>query len=462
MSTLLVKNADMVITMDAKRRKIPSGGIFVRDNIIEQVDETSALPATADRVIDAHGMVVLPGFVNTHHHFFQSLFRAVPGAQDQGLFDWLVRLFPIYGEITDEAVHISTLTALAEMILSGCTTSSDHLYVFTNDVSLDAQVRAAEEIGVRMHATRGSLSLGRREGGLPPDNIVQTDDQILSDCQRVIEVLHDPEPFSMCRIGLAPCTPFSVTKDLMRETAALARAHKQVRLHTHVAETMDEEVYCLREFGQRPAAYMEELGWVGSDVWWAHSIFLNSEEIRMAADTGTGIAHCPSSNMRLGSGICKVREMLDAGVNVGIGVDGSASNDCGHTIGEVRNAMLLQRVQNGPAAFTVEEALQLATLGGAAVLGRDEIGSLEANKAADFIGVSTQTLNMAGGAVHDPMAALLLCHVEKVDFSIINGKVIVEDGQLKTIDLARLITRHNELAREFVGLHPEADHFKLV
>lgn len=462
MSTLLIKNADVVITMDAKRRKISNGGIFVCDNVIEQVDETSALPATADKVIDARGRVVLPGLVNTHHHFFQSLFRAVPGAQDHGLFDWLVRLFPIYGEITDEAVHISTLTALAEMILSGCTTSSDHLYVFTNDVSLDAQVRAAGEIGIRMHATRGSMSLGRSDGGLPPDNIVQTDDQILTDCQRVIDAFHDPEPFSMRRIGLAPCTPFSVTKDLMRETAALARTHKHVRLHTHVAETMDEEVYCLREFGQRPAAYMEELDWVGSDVWWAHSIFLNSDEIRMAAETGTGIAHCPSSNMRLGSGICKVREMLDAGVNVGIGVDGSASNDCGHTIGEARNAMLLQRVQNGPAAFTVEEALQLATLGGAAVLGRDEIGSLEIGKAADFIGVSTQTLGMAGGAVNDPMAALLLCHVEKVDFSIINGKVVVEDGELKTIDLAQLITRHNELAREFVGRHPEAERFKLV
>ena len=462
MSTLLIKNADVVITMDAKRRKISDGGIFVRDNVIEQVDKTAALPAAADTVIDARGRIVLPGLVNTHHHFFQSLFRAVPGAQDHGLFDWLVRLFPIYGEITDEAVHISTLTALAEMILSGCTTSSDHLYVFTNDVSLDAQVRAAGEIGIRMHATRGSMSLGRSDGGLPPDNIVQTDDQILTDCQRVIDAFHDPEPFSMRRIGLAPCTPFSVTKDLMRETAALARAHKHVRLHTHVAETMDEEVYCLREFGQRPAAYMEELDWVGSDVWWAHSIFLNSDEIRMAAATGTGVAHCPSSNMRLGSGICKVREMLDAGVNVGIGVDGSASNDCGHTIGEARNAMLLQRVQNGPAAFTVEEALQLATLGGAAVLGREEIGSLETGKAADIIGVSTQTLGMAGGAVHDPMAALLLCHVEKVDFSIINGKVVVEDGELKTIDLARLITRHNELAQEFVGRHPEAERFKLV
>ncbi len=462
MGSLLIKNADVVITMNEKRSKIFNGGIFVRDNVIEQVGETPALPASADKVIDARGMVVLPGLVNTHHHFFQSLFRAVPGAQDHGLFDWLVRLFPIYGEITDEAVHISSLTAMAEMILSGCTTSSDHLYVFTNDVSLDAQIRAAEEIGMRIHATRGSMSLGRSEGGLPPDNMVQTDEEILTDCQRVIDTFHDPEPFSMRRIGLAPCTAFSVTLDLMRETAALARAHKQVRLHTHVAETMDEEVFCLREFGQRPAELMQELGWVGPDVWWAHSVFLNSDEIKMAAETGTGVAHCPTSNMRLGSGICAVREMLDAGVNVGIGVDGSASNDCGHAITEARNAMLLQRVQNGAAAFSVEEALQLATLGGAAVLGRDEIGSLETGKAADFIGVNTRTLSMAGGAVHDPVAALLLCHVEKVDFSIINGKPVVENGELSTIDLDSLITRHNELAQEFVGRHPEVERFKLV
>jgi cytosine/adenosine deaminase-related metal-dependent hydrolase len=462
MTTLLVKNADLVITLDDRRRKIPGGGLFVRDNVIEQVGPTGELPTAADEVLDARGLAVLPGLVNTHHHFFQSLFRAVPGAQDHGLFDWLVRLFPIYGEITEEAVYISGLTAMAEMILSGCTTSSNHLYLYPGSTTLDAEVRAAREIGLRFHATRGAMSLGRSRGGLTPDNLVQSDDDILRDCQRVIETHHDPSPFSMLRIGLAPCTPFTVTKELMRETARLARSYPNVGLHTHVAETMDEEVYCLREFNQRPVEYMVELGWVGSDVWWAHTIFVNRDEIRLLAETGTGVAHCPSSNMRLGSGICPVREMLDAGVKVGIGVDGSASNDCGHVINEARSAVLLQRVKNGPAAFTVQEGLELATLGGASVLGRPEIGSLAPGKAADFIGVNLHTLSMAGGAVHDPLAALLLCRVDRVELSVINGKIVVRTGELLTVDLDKLIARHNQLAAEMVGRHPEPERFKLV
>lgn len=463
MSTLLIKNANIVITMDDQRRKIRGGGLLVRDNIIEQVGSTDELPQDADEVIDATGMAILPGLVNTHHHFFQSLFRAVPGAQDQGLFDWLVRLFPIYGEVTVEAVSIASLTAMAEMILSGCTTSSDHLYLYPNSSTLDVQVEAAREIGMRFHAMRGAMSLGRSQGGLSPDPLVQTDDEILRDCQRVIETLHDPEPFSMIRVGLAPCTPFTVTKNLMRETAKLARSHKSVRLHTHVAETMDEEVYCLREFNQRPVEYMVELGWVGPDVWWAHAIVLNRDEIKLLAETGTGVAHCPSSNMRLGSGICPVREMLDAGVKVAIGVDGSASNDTGHVFNEARTAMLLQRVKNGAGAFSIEEGLELVTLGGAAVLGREtEIGSLAAGKAADFIGVNLNTLSMAGGAVHDPAAALLLCRVDRVDLSVINGRVIVRSGELLTIDLNQLITRHNELAAAMVARHPVPERFKLV
>lgn len=463
MSTLLVKNASTLITLDRQRRRLRNAGLFVRDNLIEQIGVSEELPSTADEVIDATGLAILPGLVNTHHHFFQSLFRAVPGAQDHGLFDWLVRLLPIYGELTDEAVYISTLTATAEMILSGCTTSSDHLYLYPNDSTLDAQIRAVREIGLRFQATRGSLSLGRSKGGLPPDHVVEDEDDILADSQRVIESYHDPETFSMLRVGLAPCTPFTNTKQLMRESARLARSYKNVRLHTHVAETMDEEIYCLREFNQRPAAYMEEVGWVGPDVWWAHSIFVNSDEIKMLAETGTGVAHCPSSNMRLGSGICPVREMLDAGVKVGIGVDGSASNDTGHVITEARNAILLQRVKNGPAAFSVEEGLELATLGGAAVLGREaEIGSLAVGKAADFIGVNLNTLAMAGGAVHDPLAALLLCRVDRVDLSVINGKIVVRNGELLTVDLGHLIARHNALAAEFVGRHPEPERFKLV
>ncbi|MFT7220079.1 MAG: 8-oxoguanine deaminase [Candidatus Azotimanducaceae bacterium] len=462
MSTLLISHSDAVITQDAAHRIIRDGSIFVRDNIIEAVGPAATLPATADVVIDARGLILLPGLVNTHHHFFQSLFRAVPGAQDQGLFDWLVRLFPIYGEITNEAVYVSSMTAMAEMILSGCTTSSDHLYLYPNGSTLDAQVQAADDIGIRLHATRGSMSLGRSRGGLPPDSIVQNDDVILEDSQRLIDTFHDPSDFSMCRIGLAPCTPFSVTKDLMRETARLARSHKRVRLHTHVAETLDEEVYCEREFGQRPVAYMEEVGWLGPDVWWAHTIHVNKDEIRQLAESGTGVAHCPSSNMRLGSGICPVRDMLDAGVNVGIGVDGSASNDCGHLIGEVRNALLLQRVAGGAGAFSTVEALELATVGGARVLGRPELGRLQPGLAADFIGVSSQTLQMAGGAVHDPLAALLLCHVDRVALSVINGRVIVKQGELLTVDLDRLIERHNTLAAEYVSRHPVPERFSLV
>jgi cytosine/adenosine deaminase-related metal-dependent hydrolase len=455
MGTLLVKNARILITMDGQGRKIRDGGLYVRDHLIEQIGPSEALPSEADVILDARDLAVLPGLVNTHHHFFQSLFRAVPGAQDQGLFDWLTRLFPIYAEVTEEAIYIASLVAMAELLFSGCTTSSDHPYLYPTSATIDVQVRAAQAIGMRFHAARGAMSLGRSRGGLTPDNLVQTEDEILKDCQRVIEAYHDPEPFAMTRIGVAPCTPFTVTKGLMVETARLARSYRNVSLHTHVAETRDEEVYCLSHFNQRPAEYMQELGWVGPDVWWAHSIFLNQDEIRMLADTGTGVAHCPSSNMRLGSGICPVREMLDAGVKVSIGVDGSASNDTGHILNEARTAVLLQRVKSGAGAFSIQEGLELGTRGGASVLGRDrEIGSLEVGKAADFIGVNLDTLNMAGGAVHDPLAALLLCRVDRVDFSVIHGKVILKDGRLLTVDVDRLIERHNTLAREFLARHP--------
>jgi cytosine/adenosine deaminase-related metal-dependent hydrolase len=386
----------------------------------------------------------------------------VPGSQNEELFDWLVRLYPIWGELTDEAVYISTLTAMAEMILSGCTTSSDHLYLYPNNSTLDAQVRAAREIGMRFHVTRGSMSLGRSKGGLPPDHVVQEEDEILKDCQRVIETFHDPRPYAMVRVALAPCSPFSVTSTLMREAARLARAYDRVMLHTHVAETRDEEAFCMKLFGLRPAAYMQSVDWVGPDVWWAHSIFVDAGEIKMLAETGTGVAHCPSSNMRLGSGICPVREMLDAGVKVGLGVDGSASNDSSHVFTEARQALLLQRVKGGASIFSVQEALELASKGGAAVLGRDEIGSLQPGKAADFVGVNLNTLSMAGGAVHDPLAALLLCTIDRVDLSVINGKVVVQDGKLLTLDLGRLVERHNQIAAEIVSRHPTPERFKLV
>ncbi|MEJ2709664.1 MAG: 8-oxoguanine deaminase [Anaerolineales bacterium] len=449
MSTLLVKDAHTILTMDHNRRRL-QGGIFVRDQRIEQIGPMAEMPAEADTVIEARDLIILPGLVNTHHHFFQSLFRAVPAGLNHGLFNWLDALFPYFGAITSEAIYISSLTAMAELILSGCTTSSDHPYIFPQQNSIDLQLKAAQEIGIRFHLMRGAMSLGRSSGGLVPDRLVQSEPEILEDCRRLIETYHDPRPYSMMRVGLAPCTPFAVSKNLMRATADLARSYSQVRLHTHVAETRDEEAYCLQEFNQRPAEYMLEQGWVGPDVWWAHSIYLNRDEIELLAKTGTGVAHCPSSNMRLGSGICAVNEMLARGVKVGLGVDGSASNDSGHLLNEARTAVLLQRAKYGAEAFPIEQGLEMATLGGAAILGREEIGSLEPGKAADFIGVNANSLSLAGGAVHDPLAALLLCQVAGVDLSVINGRAIVQAGKLLTIDLEALIARHNRLAAEFV------------
>jgi 8-oxoguanine deaminase len=448
MSTLLVKNASLLVTMNDDRRRIPDGGMFVRDNVIEQVGPTAELPAVADRVIDAGGMIVLPGLVNTHHHLYQTLTRAVPAAQDVPLFKWLKTLYPIWAGLTSEAVYTSALVGLAELMLSGCTTASDHLYIYPNDCRIDDEIRAAQEIGVRFQPCRGSMSLGESKGGLPPDSVVEDEDFILKDTQRAIETYHDPEPYAMLRIAVAPCSPFSVTPDLMREAAALARSYG-VRLHTHLAETLDEERFCLRQFGHRPVGYAEELGWVGDDVWHVHCVHLNGEEIALFAETGTGVCHCPSSNMRLASGIAPVRAYLDSGVAVGLGVDGSASNDSSHLLAEARMALLLQRVPGNPVGLSAEEALWLATRGGAQVLGRDDIGELAPGKAADFIGLRLDRLDYAG-ALHDPLAALVFCTPQRVDLSVINGRTVVEDGQLLTVDLGPVIERHNRISRELV------------
>jgi len=448
MSTLLLKNAALLVTMDEERRRIEGGGIFVRDSIIQAVGPTAELPREADRVLDASGMIVLPGLVNTHHHLYQTLTRALPAVQNVGLFDWLRTLYPIWAELTGEAVYVSALVGLAELVLSGCTTTSDHLYIFPNDVTLGDEIRAARELGIRFHPSRGGMSLGQSQGGLPPDRVVQSEEEILADCERVIEKYHDPTPYSMCRVVLAPCSPFSVTPELMREAAKLAREHG-VRLHTHLAETKDEERFCLEKFGCRPLAYMERLGWVGEDVWYAHAIHLNEEEIGLLAETGTGVAHCPTSNMRLGSGIAPIREMLDAGVKVGLAVDGSASNDSSHMLAEARMAMLLQRVRGGAGALSAQEALEMATLDGAKVLGRDDIGSLEVGKAADFIAINLNRLEYAG-ALHDPLAALVFCAPVNVDLSVINGEVVVEGGRIAGLDLENVIARHNELSRRMI------------
>jgi len=460
MATLLVKNAEILVTMDDHRREIPGGGLFARDGFIEQVGLTSEMPATADVVLDLSGHVVLPGLVNTHHHFYQTLTRAVPAAQNANLFNWLVTLYPIWARMTPEDIFISTQTALAELALSGCTTASDHLYLFPNGSKLDDEIAGAKEVGLRLHAARGSMSLGQSKGGLPPDSVVDHEDHILADCERLIQRYHDPAPGAMLRIVLAPCSPFSVTADLMRQSVDLARRYN-VHLHTHLAETQDEEVFCLEKFGHRPVGYMQSLGWVGNDVWFAHAVHINQGEVGVLAHEGCGVAHCPSSNMRLASGIAPIWEYLQAGVRVGLGVDGSASNDTSDLMMEARMAMLLARLRAGVEGaslstnvslplLTARQALELATRGGAAVLGRTDIGSLEPGKCADFIGVDIHTLPYAG-ALHDPVAAILLAQFKGVDLNVVHGRVIVENGHLTTIDVRNLVEKHNQAARRLIA-----------
>ncbi len=449
MGTLLLRDARLLVTMDERRQKIPGGGIFVRDNVVEAVGLTEELPTEADRIIDASRLVVMPGLVNTHHHLYQTLTRALPAVENAELFDWLVYLYPVWAELTAEAVYHSALIGLAELLLSGCTTACDHLYLVPHDARHDDEIWAARELGIRFHPCRGSMSLGRSQGGLPPDSVVQTEEEILVDCERLFQLYHDPEPYSMLRLVVAPCSPFSVTGESLVRSAAWAREH-DLTLHTHVAETLDEEEFCLEEFGCRPVEYMRRQDWVGPDVWYAHAIHLNEQEIALMAETDTGVAHCPSSNMRLGSGIAPVREYLDAGVRVGLGVDGSASNDSSHMLAEARMALLLQRVTKGTSALTVDEALELGTLGGAKVLGRQELGSLAPGKAADFIGVDLDRLEYAGAACHDPMGSLILCTPPTVDLSVVDGHIVVEDGQIPNFDLERAIAHQNELALEMV------------
>ena len=449
MTTLLVRNARVVATLDDELREYPDGGVFCRDGVIEAVGPSDTLPETADRVIEAHDMLIMPGLVNTHHHLFQSLTRALPKVQDAKLFNWLRGLYPIWRNITPEMIHASARLALAELLLSGCTTVADHLYLYPEGCRIDDEIAAAQSLGVRFHPTRGSMSVGESQGGLPPDEIVEDEATILRDTARAIETFHQPERFGMCRIAVAPCAPFNVSEDLMRESAALARQHG-VRLHTHIAETLDEEAYTLRRVGMRPIRYMEHLDWLGPDVWWAHVVWPDEDEIALLAETGTGVAHCPSSNMRLGSGIAPIREYIDAGVKVGLAVDGSSSNDSGHMFAEARMALLLQRVTKGADALTAREALRLATSGGAAVLGRDDVGVLAPNMAADLIGIDLNQLGLAG-AGSDPLAATLFCDPPSVDLSVINGQVVVEAGRLMTGDLQEIVATQNRQSAELLG-----------
>jgi 8-oxoguanine deaminase len=446
--TLLLRNATLVATMDDVRREIVGGGVYVRGHTIVAVGLPAELPANADEVIDCRGKVLLPGLVNTHHHFFQTLTRAVPAAQDADLFGWLRAHYPLWARITPEMLNVSASVAMAELMLSGCTTASDHLYLHPNGGRLDDTIDAARAIGLRFHACRGAMSVGESDGGLPPDALVEDEDAILADTRRVIEAFHDSHRFAMLRVAAAPCSPFSVSRDLMRETAALARAYG-VGLHTHLAENDDDVAFSRERFGCSPADYAEALGFTGPHVWHAHCVKLDAHGIELFARTGTGVAHCPTSNMRLASGIAPVRAMLDAGVHVGIGVDGSASNDSSHLLAEARQALLLARVGFGVAALSAREALELATRGGAAVLGRDDIGHLAPGMAADIVGFDLDALGFAGGG-HDPLAALVLCAPAHADLSIIHGRVVIRDGQLTTIDLPPIVERHRALARSLV------------
>jgi cytosine/adenosine deaminase-related metal-dependent hydrolase len=456
--TLLVRDAAVVATCDDDDRELRDGSVLLRDGWVEAVGPAAALPREADEVIDARGHLVVPGLVNTHHHMYQSLTRAVPEVQDAELFAWLRGLYPLWAGLTPEMARVSAQVAMAELLLSGCTASSDHLYLFPGGVRLDDTIEAAALAGLRFTATRGAMSLGRSQGGLPPDGLVEREADILRDMQRVVERFHDPRPGAMVQVALAPCSPFSVSRDLMRETAALARA-LGVRLHTHLAENDHDVAYSRERFGCTPAQYAESLGWIGPDVWHAHCVKLDAAGIARFAASGTGVAHCPCSNMRLASGIAPVRAMLDAGVPVGLGVDGSASNDGAQLVAEARQAMLLARVaaslepfgcERGPAAMTARGALRLATRGGAQVLGRADLGQLAPGRCADLALFDLTTLPLAGGAMHDPVGALLLCASPQAAWTVVNGRVVVRQGRLTSFELEPVLERHAALARALV------------
>ena len=473
-TTLLIHNAQCIATFDhedpARSLELQDASLFIRDHRIEWMGPAAELPPTlretASETIDARGHLVTPGLVNTHHHMYQSLTRAIPGVQNAELFGWLRGLYPIWTGLTPEMVQVSTQVAMAELLMSGCTTSSDHLYIYPNGVRLEDSIEAAAAIGMRFIATRGSMSVGQSAGGLPPDSVVEAEDAILKDSQRLIETWHSAHHGAMLQIALAPCSPFSVSPTLMQQSALLARSFKGqgVRLHTHLAENDHDIAYSREKFNKTPAQYAQDLGWLGDDVWHAHCVKLDDEGISLFAATRTGVAHCPCSNMRLASGIAPVRRLMDAGVPVGLGVDGSASNDAAHMVNEARQAMLLARVGRslqppetrdgrrffgcdlGPAEMTARDALSLATRGGAAVLGRTDIGHLAPGMCADLALFDLRTLAFAGGAVHDPAASLLLCASPPAAYTIVNGRVVVRQGQLTTLALGPLVERHNRLA----------------
>ncbi len=445
MTSILIKSADMILTMDDHRRELAGMDIRLVDGVISDIGHLK--PSEGEEVVLAHGCVVTPGLVNTHHHLYQTLTRAVPGGQDALLFGWLQTLYPIWARFGPEEMRVSALTGLAELALSGCTMTSDHLYLYPNGSRLDDTIYAAQDIGMRFHATRGAMSIGESDGGLPPDHLVEREQDILNDCIRVVDQFHDASEGAMVRVGLAPCSPFSVSRDLMRDAALLAR-DKGVMLHTHLAENDEDIAYSMEKFGCRPGQYAEDLGWTGDDVWHAHCVKLDAQEIDLFARSGTGVAHCPCSNCRLGSGIAPVRQMRDAGVKVGLGVDGSASNDAGNLMNEARQTMLLQRVINGADAMSAREALEIATRGGAQTLGRDDCGQIAIGKRADIAIWDVTGIEAAGS--WDP-AALVLIGVNKVRDVFVEGRQIVRDGHITTIDLAQTIVQQNKLVKRLMA-----------
>jgi len=447
----LFADFDCIVTMDAADREWVGGYVLVEGNRIVDVGQDPT-GIDADEIVRGTGKILLPGMVNTHHHLYQSLFRNVPGASEAKLFDWLVFLYERWKRLREDAMRVAATVACSELLLSGATTTSDHCYLYPKGGGniLAADIEGAQTAGIRFHPCRGSMSLSKKDGGLPPDSVVQTEDEILRDCQRMIEQYHDPRPLSMLRIALAPCSPFSVTSDLMRESVRLAD-ETGVLLHTHLAETHDEEAYCLRRSGRRPVDLMDELGWLRDDVWYAHLVVLNASDIAKLSSARVGMAHCPSSNMVLGSGIAPVADLHTTEINIGLGVDGSASNDTSNMIREVRQAMLLQRVKYGADALSARDVLRMATIGGARVLHREEeIGSIEAGKAADLIGFDLRDIAFAG-AHSDPVAAIVHCAADRVDFSMVNGAWRVREGKLVDESILDLIPEHNRLSKELLG-----------
>jgi 8-oxoguanine deaminase len=431
--------------MDARGRTLAGGYVYAENGEIRAVGTRVPPGLRADRTIHAPFAVAVPGLVNTHHHLCQTLTRAHPRAANAKLFDWLTTLYPVWARMDEEAVHLAALVGMAELMLSGCTTTSDHHYLFPRGETrlIDAEVAAARRIGIRFHATRGSMSVGRRQGGLPPDDVVQDEDTILADSERVIRTYHDPKPGAMLRVGLAPCSPFSVSERLMRATAELAERH-DVRLHTHLAETKDEEEYCLRRFKRRPVQFLADAGWISDRVWVAHGVHFNRSEIRRLGRAHVGVAHCPTSNMRLGSGISPVHALAAAGCPVGLGVDGSASNDGSHMLAEARQALLLGRVARGADAVKVDEALRMATVAGAACLGRDDIGRLEVGARADMALFDLRDVGYSGAG--DPLLGLLLCAPTRVHTLVVDGQLVVENGELRTLALEPVLVRHRKAA----------------